>query len=42
MRTVKVFVAGFSEEKPDSAISIWRLWWKVVEERYETGVERIF
>ena len=42
MCTVEVFVAGFSEEKPDGAISIRRLWGELVEERYKTGVKRIF
>jgi hypothetical protein len=42
MRTVEVFVASFPEEEPDGAIDIWRLWGKLVEERYKTGVKRIF
>lgn len=42
MRTVEILAASFPEEKPDGAIGIWGLWGKLVEERYKTGVKRIF
>ena len=38
MRAVEVFIAGFPEEQPDGAITIWRLRWKLIEKRDETGV----
>ena len=41
MRTVKIIVASFPEEKPDGAIGIRRLGGKRVEERDETRVERV-
>jgi hypothetical protein len=41
MCAVKIFVAGFPEEEPDGAISLWGLRRKFFEECDETGVERI-
>ena len=41
MRTVKIFIAGFPEEKPDGAIGIRRLGGKRIEERDETRFESV-
>ena len=41
MRTVKIFIAVFPEEKSDGAIGVRRLGGKRIEERDETRFESV-